>query len=143
MHTGDMGSLDEDGYLYLADRKKDMIISGGENVYSIEVEAVLYQHPAVLEAAVIGVPDPTWGETVKAFVVLKPGRSASASALQAFCRERIAGYKVPRSVEFLESLPKTATGKISKKDLRAPSWAAQAEHGSLTDALVTAKLASG
>jgi long-chain acyl-CoA synthetase len=119
MHTGDMGSLDEQGYLYLADRKKDMIISGGENVYSTEVEAVLYEHPAVLEAAVIGVPDTTWGETVKAFVVLKPAQSTSASVLQTFCRERIAGYKAPRSIEFLESLPKTAAGKISKKDLRA------------------------
>jgi long-chain acyl-CoA synthetase len=122
MHTGDMGSLDEDGYLYLADRKKDMIISGGENVYSTEVEAVLYEHPAVLEAAVIGVPDPVWGETVKALVVLKPARTATAQGLQTFCRERIAGYKIPRSVEFLETLPKTATGKISKNDLRAPYW---------------------
>jgi acyl-CoA synthetase (AMP-forming)/AMP-acid ligase II len=122
MRTGDMGSLDEDGYLYLADRKKDMIISGGENVYSTEVEAVLYEHPAVLEAAVIGVPDPVWGETVKALVVLKLGQTVSAQALEVFCRERIAGYKVPRSVDFLESLPKTATGKISKKELRAPYW---------------------
>jgi len=143
MHTGDMATMDEDGYLYLVDRKKDMIISGGENVYSTEVEAVLYQHPAVVEAAVIGVPDSIWGETVKALVVLKAGQITSAEALQRFCRERIAGYKVPRSVEFLESLPKTATGKISKKDLRAPYWAAQVEHGSLTHALFAANLPGG
>jgi acyl-CoA synthetase (AMP-forming)/AMP-acid ligase II len=119
MHTGDLATMDGDGYLYIVDRKKDMIISGGENVYSSEVESVLCQHPAVSEAAVVGAPDPTWGETVKAAVVLKPEQTASAETLQDFCRERIAGYKVPRSVEFLESLPKTATGKISKKDLRA------------------------
>jgi acyl-CoA synthetase (AMP-forming)/AMP-acid ligase II len=136
MHTGDMAVLDEANYLYIVDRKKGMIISGGENVYSTEVEAVLYQHPAVFEAAVIGVPDPAWGETVKALVVTKPGHAVSSEELQAFCRERIAGYKVPRSVEFLDSLPKTATGKISKKDLRAPYWAAQAGHGVLTDALL-------
>jgi long-chain acyl-CoA synthetase len=135
MHTGDMGSLDQDGYLYLVDRKKDMIISGGENVYSTEVEAVLYQHPAILEAAVIGVPDPTWGETVKAIVVLKTDQHVTAEELRAFCRERIAGYKLPRSVDFVERLPKTASGKISKQDLRAPYWAAQSDQSSLTYAV--------
>jgi acyl-CoA synthetase (AMP-forming)/AMP-acid ligase II len=118
LYTGDLGMLDEDGFLYIVDRKKDMIITGGENVYSTEVESVLYEHPAVLEAAVIGVPDPVWVETVKAVVVLKPGILESAETLQAFCRQRIANYKVPRWIEFVASLPKTATGKISKKDLR-------------------------
>src|SRR5579859_697259 len=98
MHTGDMARMDEDGYVSIVDRKKDMIITGGENVYSTEVEAVLYQHPAVVESAVIGVPDSYWGETVKALVVLNPGQVMSADTLQRFCRERIAGYKVPRSV---------------------------------------------
>jgi acyl-CoA synthetase (AMP-forming)/AMP-acid ligase II len=136
MHTGDMATLDEDAFVYIVDRKKDMIISGGENVYSTEVEAVLYQHPAVLEAAVVGVPDPRWGEAVLAIIAAKPGQQVTADELRAYCRERIAGYKIPRSVNFLESLPKTATGKISKKDLRAPYWAAQSDHGALTDALL-------
>jgi acyl-CoA synthetase (AMP-forming)/AMP-acid ligase II len=118
MHTGDVGTLDAAGYLYLVDRKKDMIITGGENVYSTEVESILYQHPAVLEAAVIGVADPAWGERVMALVVLKPGRTVTVKALQAFCRERMAGYKLPRLVEFLAALPKTTTGKISKTELR-------------------------
>jgi acyl-CoA synthetase (AMP-forming)/AMP-acid ligase II len=129
MHTGDMGMLDQDGYLYVVDRKKDMIISGGENVYSTEVEAVLYQHPDILEAAVIGVPDPTWGETVKAVVVMKTGQRVSADEVRSFCRRRIAGYKVPRTVDFVDGLPKTASGKISKKDLRAPYWGIQAQCG--------------
>jgi acyl-CoA synthetase (AMP-forming)/AMP-acid ligase II len=136
MHTGDMGMLDSDGYLYLVDRKKDMIISGGENVYSTEVESVLYQHPAVLEAAVIGVPDPMWVEGVKAIVALKHGQHVSADDLRSFCRERIAGYKVPRTVDFMESLPKTATGKISKKDLRTPYWAAEPGQTARMDLLV-------
>ena len=136
MHTGDLACLDTDGYVYIVDRKKDMIITGGENVYSTEVEAVLYQHPAVLEAAVIGVPDVRWGETVKAVVVLKPGHTVSLEELQRFCRERIAGYKAPRSVAFCDALPRTATGKTSKRSLRAPYWAAQSDHGSLTDALL-------
>jgi len=117
MHTGDMGRLDQDGFLSIVDRKKDMIISGGENVYSTEVEAVLYQHPAVLEAAVIGVPDAIWVEAVKAIVVLKAGKDATTEELQAFCRQRIAGYKIPRAVDFVEALPRTATGKIDKREL--------------------------
>jgi long-chain acyl-CoA synthetase len=127
MHTGDLASLDEDGYVYIVDRKKDMIITGGENVYSTEVESVLCQHPAVLEAAVIGAQDPFWGETVNALVVLNPGHFVSAEGLQAFCRERIAGYKVPRTVQFVQTLPKTATGKISKKELRTPNWSSQTQ----------------
>jgi long-chain acyl-CoA synthetase len=136
MHTGDMATQDEGGYLYIVDRMKDMIISGGENVYSAEVEDALFQHPALLEAAVIGVPDPTWGEAVKAIVVLKDGQQVSADELRAFCRQRIAAYKVPRSFDFADTLPKTATGKVSKKDLRAPYWVAQSGHGHLTDALL-------
>jgi acyl-CoA synthetase (AMP-forming)/AMP-acid ligase II len=124
-----MASVDEDGYVYIVDRKKDMVITGGENVYSTEVESVLYQHPAVLEAGVIGVPDPFWGETVKALVVLNPGQVISSETLQGFCRARIAGYKVPRSVEFVDSLPKTATGKISKKALRAATLSTHALRG--------------
>ncbi|GAA1223044.1 AMP-binding protein [Kitasatospora nipponensis] len=121
-HTGDGGSL-EDGYLTISDRKKDVIITGGENVSSIEVEDVLYGHPAVAEVAVIGVPDRKWGETVKALVVLKPGRSAEAADLIAHCKARMAGYKAPTSVEFRESLPRTSTGKLQKFRLREPYWA--------------------
>ncbi|MCC5884939.1 MAG: long-chain-fatty-acid--CoA ligase [Gammaproteobacteria bacterium] len=119
MHTGDLGYRGEDGYVYITDRKKDMIISGGENVYPREVEDVLYAHPAIVEAAVIGVPDPRWGERVHAVVVLRDGQPVEADTLLAFVRERLAGYKVPRSVEFTDELPKNATGKILKKDLRA------------------------
>jgi long-chain acyl-CoA synthetase len=99
-----------------------MIISGGENVYSTEVEATLYAHPAVLEAAVIGVPDETWGERVHAVVVLKPGQDASAAGLVAHCRGRIDGYKVPRTLEFVDALPKSGAGKILKRALREPYW---------------------
>jgi len=120
-HTGD-GGVYAQGYLTILDRKKDVIISGGENVSSIEVEDVLFQHPAVAEVAVIGVPDEKWGETVKALVVLKPGQSASAEELREFCRERLAHYKCPTSVEFRDELPRTATGKLQKYKLRAPYW---------------------
>ncbi len=123
LHTGDMATIDEDGYIYLVDRKKDMIISGGENVYSTEVENIVYQHPAVREAAVIGVPDEKWGEAVKAIVTLKDGASLSESELIGFCSSRLADYKVPKSVEIREvELPKSATGKILKKQLREPYW---------------------
>lgn len=121
-HTGDMATMDEDGYILVVDRKKDIIISGGENISSLEIEKALSAHPAVYEAAVIPVPDAKWGEVPKALVVLRPGASASAEQLLAFCRERIAHYKCPRSVEFLASLPKTGTGKILKKDLRKQYW---------------------
>ncbi len=121
-HTGDGGYLDEDGYLAIADRKKDVIISGGENVSSIEVEDVLFSHPAVAEVAVIGVPDQKWGETVKALVVLAPGTEASERELIDHCRERIAHYKCPTSVEFRDELARTATGKLQKYKLRAPYW---------------------
>ncbi len=123
LHMGDVGRMDEDGYIYLVDRKKDMIISGGENIYSREVEEVLYMHPAVLEAAVVGVPDEKWGESVKALVVLKEGAPACCEEdIIDFCREHLASYKKPRSVEFRESLPKTGSGKIKKSELREPYW---------------------
>jgi len=122
LHTGDVGRMDEDGYIYLVDRKKDMIISGGENIYSREVEEVLYMHPAVLEAAVVGVPDEKWGESVKAVVVLKGGTSASDVEIIDFCKEHLASYKKPRSVEFRDSLPKTGSGKIRKDVIREPYW---------------------
>jgi fatty-acyl-CoA synthase len=118
-HTGDAGSLDSEGFLYIRDRYKDMIISGGENVYPAEVESALLELPMVVEAAVIGVPDETWGEVGLALVVPAPGHPADPDALRAALRERLAGFKVPREVRFLDELPKTATGKIRKPDLRA------------------------
>jgi acyl-CoA synthetase (AMP-forming)/AMP-acid ligase II len=118
LHTGDMGYGDEKGYIYIVDRKKDMIISGGENVYPREVEEVLYRHPAVLEAAVIGLPDPRWIERVHAVISLKQGAAVTEEEIRAFCKIHLAGYKVPKSVEIAASLPKNATGKILKKTLR-------------------------
>ena len=118
LYTGDLAVMDQEGYVDIVDRKKDMIITGGENVYSIEVENVLYAHPAVLEAAVIGVPDPKWGEAVKAFVVLKAGHSASEPEIIRFCKDNLAGYKAPKSVDFIDELPKTGSGKIFKKGLK-------------------------
>jgi len=122
LHTGDMGYYDDEGYIYIADRKKDMIISGGENVYPREVEEILYQHPAILEAAVIGVPDPYWVERVHAVVVTRKGMDITADELIAFCKKRIAGYKAPKTVEFVESLPKNPAGKILKRELREKYW---------------------
>jgi len=121
-HTGDGGILDEGGYLTISDRKKDVIISGGENVSSIEVEDCLFSHTAVAEVAVIGVPDEKWGETIKALVVLGPGTTASEDELRAWCKERLAGFKCPTSVEFRDELARTATGKLQKFRLRAPYW---------------------
>ena len=118
LRTGDLATVDDGNYIYLVDRKKDMIVTGGENVYSTEVEGALYSHPSVLEAAVIGVPNPTWGEQVVAVVVLKPGQDVSAQELIAHGRERIAGYKTPRAVEFADTLPKSGAGKILKAALR-------------------------
>jgi long-chain acyl-CoA synthetase len=123
LHTGDMAMIDEDGYIYLVDRKKHMIITGGENVYSTEVENVIYGHPAIREAAVIGVPDDKWGEAVKAIVTLKSGGNLSQGELIEFCAAKLADYKIPKSVEIREGeLPKSGTGKILKKDLREPFW---------------------
>jgi acyl-CoA synthetase (AMP-forming)/AMP-acid ligase II len=121
-HTGDGGAIDEDGYLSILDRKKDVIITGGENVSSIEVEDVLFSHPAVAEVAVIGVPDERWGETVKALVVLAPGAAAEEAELIAHCREHLAHYKCPTTVELRDALDRTATGKLQKYKLRAPYW---------------------
>ena len=121
-HSGDGGYLDDEGYLTISDRKKDVIISGGENVSSIEVEDTLFSHPAVAEVAVIGVPDEKWGETVKALVVLAPGQEASEADLIAFCRDRLAHYKCPTSVEVRDALARTATGKLQKFKLREPYW---------------------
>ena len=121
-HTGDGGTLD-DGYLTISDRKKDVIISGGENVSSIEVEDALFRHPAVAEVAVIGVPDEKWGETVKALVVLTPGAEIGERDLIDHCREHLAHYKCPTSVEFRDELARTATGKLQKYKLREPFWA--------------------
>jgi len=118
MHTGDLGYRSPDGYLFVSDRLKDMIVSGGENVYPREVEDVLLEHPAVFEAAVIGVPDDRWGERVHALVVLRPGTMAEPEAITAFCRGRLAGYKVPKSLELSAVLPKNATGKVLKHLLR-------------------------
>jgi long-chain acyl-CoA synthetase len=123
MHSGDAGYIDEHGFLYVADRIKDMIVTGGENVYSVDVERALYLHPAVREAAVIGIPSERWGEAVHAVVVLKDGQSASAEELIAHCRSLIGGYKCPRGVEFrTEALPTTPVGKIRKNVLRDIYW---------------------
>jgi acyl-CoA synthetase (AMP-forming)/AMP-acid ligase II len=116
--TEDLGKMDENRYLYIVDRKKDMIISGGENIYAKEIDDVLYSHPAILEAAAIGVPDKDWGEAVKAVVVLKPGMTVTEEEIIRFCKERLASYKKPKSVDFMNELPKTASGKILKRDLR-------------------------
>jgi acyl-CoA synthetase (AMP-forming)/AMP-acid ligase II len=125
-HTGDVGRFDDDGYLYITDRIKDMIISGGENVYPIEVESVIAEFPGVSQVAVIGVPDPTWGEAVKAVVVAGPGESIDSRELSAFLRERLAGYKCPKTVDVVEALPLGATGKILKRELRGRYAAAGA-----------------
>ncbi|MGY1701411.1 acyl-CoA synthetase [Geodermatophilus sp. SYSU D00766] len=125
MHTGDAGRMDDEGYVYLTDRIKDMIISGGENVYSVEVESVVAQHPAVATCAVIGVPDETWGERVHAVVVPASGATVTLEELHDFCEQRIAGYKVPRSMELVDALPLSAAGKVLKRTLREPYWAGQ------------------
>jgi acyl-CoA synthetase (AMP-forming)/AMP-acid ligase II len=118
VHSGDVGYLDEDGYVYVVDRAKDLIISGAENICPADVETVLQSHPAVADVAVIGVPDARWGEAVKAIVVLKPEAGATAQELIAHCRGRIAGFKLPKSVEFATELPRNASGKVSKRELR-------------------------
>jgi acyl-CoA synthetase (AMP-forming)/AMP-acid ligase II len=124
LHTGDIGHLDAEGYLYVTDRKKDMLITGGFNVYPSEVEQVIWAHPAVQDCAVIGVPDPQWGEAVKAVVELNPGQSVTAEELIALCKEKLGSVKAPKSVEFTAALPRSTIGKVLKKDLRAGYWAA-------------------
>jgi acyl-CoA synthetase (AMP-forming)/AMP-acid ligase II len=123
LRSGDGGHLDADGYLYVTDRIKDMIVSGGENIYPAEIESAICDHPDVAEAAVIGIPDDKWGEAVKAVVVMKPGKQASATDIINFTRERIAGFKTPKSVDFLEALPRNPSGKILRRNLREPYWA--------------------
>ncbi len=126
LHTGDVGVLDDDGYLYVQDRLKDMIVSGGENVYPRAVEDVLFRHPAIADAAVIGVPDERWGETVKAVVVLRAGMRASEGEIVEFCRGRLGGFQRPRSVDFVDALPRNPSGKVLKRVLREPYWAGRA-----------------
>jgi long-chain acyl-CoA synthetase len=123
LRTGDAGYLDADGYLYIHDRVKDMIISGAENIYPAEVEGAIFGHPAVADVAVIGVPDEKWGESVKAVIVLRQGAEATESDILQFARSRIAGFKVPKSVDFVDALPRNAAGKVLKRTLREPYWA--------------------
>jgi long-chain acyl-CoA synthetase len=126
LHTQDAGYLDEQGFVYITDRLKDMIISGGENVYSIEVENAISRHPAVQECTVIGVPDAQWGERVHAIVVLKDAQNLDFEELRSFCRQSIAGYKCPRSMEVRAApLPRSPAGKVLKRELRAPYWTGQ------------------
>jgi acyl-CoA synthetase (AMP-forming)/AMP-acid ligase II len=124
--SGDAAYADGDGYLYMVDRLKDMIITGGENVYSVEVESALLEHPVVLEAAVFGAPDPHWGETVRGVVVLAQGGQVTVAELIGHCRERLAGFKVPREIQLRTApLPKSGAGKVLKRELRGPYWAGQ------------------
>ena len=121
-HTGDIGWQDKDGFVYIVDRNKDMIISGGFNVYSVEVEKAVLAHPAVQDCAVIGVPDEKWGEAVKAVVELKPGHKATSEELIAFCKLQIGATKAPKSVEMWTTLPRSAVGKVLKREIRARFW---------------------
>jgi long-chain acyl-CoA synthetase len=118
LHTGDIGRLDGDGYLYIVERKKDLIIRGGFNIYPREVEEVLYAHPKIAEAGVVGMPDPLMGEDVLAFVVVKAGQEATGGEIMAFCAEKLARFKCPKQVRFVQSLPKSPIGKILRKELR-------------------------
>jgi acyl-CoA synthetase (AMP-forming)/AMP-acid ligase II len=122
LHTGDIGYRDEDGYFYIVDRKKDMIISGGFNIYPSEIEQVLWAHPSVQDCAVIGVPDANWGEAVKAVVELRPGASESAEALMSYCREQLGSFKAPKSIEIWDALPRSQVGKVLKRDIRERFW---------------------
>jgi len=122
MHTGDAGVMDDEGYVYIQDRVKDMIVSGGENIYPRVIEEVLFKHPAIADAAVIGVPDEQWGETVKAIVVLREGETATEEEIIDFCRDKLGGYERPRSVDFVAALPRNPTGKVLKRELREPYW---------------------
>jgi acyl-CoA synthetase (AMP-forming)/AMP-acid ligase II len=119
LYTGDLAKVDEEGYFYIVDRKKDMIVSGGENIYPREVEELLLRHPAIADVAVIGVPDPTWGETVKAFVVPQQGEKITEKDVIAFCKQHLASYKKPRQVAFIASVPRNPSGKVLKRLLRS------------------------
>jgi acyl-CoA synthetase (AMP-forming)/AMP-acid ligase II len=118
LHTGDIGRMDEEGFVYIVDRKKDMIISGGENIYPREIEELLYHHPKIREAAAVGIPDPLWGESVKAFVVLKTGMSMTEEEVIEYCKAHLASYKKPKQVKFVDSLPRNPSGKVLKNLLR-------------------------
>jgi acyl-CoA synthetase (AMP-forming)/AMP-acid ligase II len=124
-HTGDIGYRDDDGYIYVVDRKRDMIVSGGFNIFPSEIEQVLFGHPAVQDCAVIGVPHDKWGEAVKAVVVLSPGVSATEEELLAHCRQELGGMKTPKSIDFLDDLPRSAVGKTLKRALREKYWRGQ------------------
>ncbi len=117
-HTGDIGYMDDEGYLFIVDRKKDMIIAGGFNIYPREIDEVLFEHPKVKEACAVGLPDPYRGETVKAFVVPRDGETLTAEEVIAYCKEKLAAYKVPKQIEFVEDLPKSAIGKVLRRELR-------------------------
>jgi acyl-CoA synthetase (AMP-forming)/AMP-acid ligase II len=121
LHTGDLARMDEEGFIYIVDRKKDMIISGGENIYPREIEEVLYRNPKIQDAAVIGIPDPLWGESVKAFIVLKTGEMMKEEEVIEYCRSHLASYKKPKSVAFVDSLPRNPSGKVLKTILREKS----------------------
>jgi acyl-CoA synthetase (AMP-forming)/AMP-acid ligase II len=124
-HTGDIGIMDDDGFIYIVDRKKDMIITGGFNVYPAETENALLAHPAIQDAAVVGVPDEKWGEMVKAVVTLKTGQNVTEEELIEFCKKSLGSVKSPKSIEFWDALPRTAAGKISRKDIRKKYWVGQ------------------
>jgi len=126
LHTGDLGMMDEKGYIFILDRAKDMIISGGENIYSREIEDVILRHPAVHEVAVIGIPDENWGEAVKALIVVKPGQEITEEEIINFCKQNISSYKKPKSVDFIDEIPKNPYGKILKRELREKYWAGEA-----------------
>ena len=136
MHSGDGGYMDVDGFVYVVDRIKDMIVTGGENVYSAEVEQAVALHPAVAACAIIGIPDPEWGERVHAVVVLAPGATVTPEELREHCKGHIAGYKAPRSAEFIDALPVNGAGKVLKRDLRAPYWEGSRPRRRLTAASV-------
>jgi acyl-CoA synthetase (AMP-forming)/AMP-acid ligase II len=118
LYTGDLARMDEEGFVYIVDRKKDMIVSGGENIYPREIEEILYSHPRIEDAAIVGVPDSLWGESVKAFVVLKKGETLTEAEVVEYCKTHLASYKKPKSVEFVESLPRNPSGKVLKTLLR-------------------------
>jgi acyl-CoA synthetase (AMP-forming)/AMP-acid ligase II len=123
-HTGDIGYRDPDGYVYITDRLRDMIVSGGFNIFPFEIEQVLFAHPAIQDCAVIGVPDEKWGEAVKACVQLKPGAAVSADELLDICKAKLGSMKAPKSVDFVPELPRSPVGKVLKRELRIPYWTA-------------------